>query len=106
MEKILMNIEPRATRTAGVAHTPPLGRQTSWHQCLTECQRVGRLLLVNARAETTVQSNWLMATCSHSASEPTCFQKSSASCRPRRRGSQSLVRGRRLEAPRLRGRMA
>ena len=55
MEKILMNIEPRATRTAGVAHTPPLGRQTSWHQCLTECQRVGRLLLVNARAETTVQ---------------------------------------------------
>ena len=55
MEKILMNLEPRATRTAGVAHTPPLGRQTSWHQCLTECQRVGRLLLVNARAETTVQ---------------------------------------------------
>ena len=55
MVEILMNLEPRAARTASVAHTPPLGRQTSWHQCLTECQRVGRLLLVNACAETTVQ---------------------------------------------------
>ena len=44
MEKILMNLEPRATRTASVAHTPPFDRQASWHQCLTECQRVDDLV--------------------------------------------------------------
>ena len=41
MEEILMNHEPCAARTAGVAHNPPLDKQASWHQCLTECQRVG-----------------------------------------------------------------
>ena len=40
MEERLMNLEPCAARTAGVAHNPPLDRQASWHQCLTECQRV------------------------------------------------------------------
>ena len=43
MEEILMNHEPRAARTAGVAHNPPLDKQASWHQCLTECQRVDYL---------------------------------------------------------------
>ena len=33
-------LEPCAARAAGVAHNPPLDRQASWHQCLTECQRV------------------------------------------------------------------
>ena len=40
MEERLMNLEPCAARTAVVAHKPPLDRQASWHQCLTECQRV------------------------------------------------------------------
>ena len=40
MEERLMNLEPCAERAAGVAHTPPLDRQASWHQCLTECRRV------------------------------------------------------------------
>ena len=44
MEEILMNHEPRAARTAGVAHNPPLDKQASWHQCLTECQRVEQLV--------------------------------------------------------------
>ena len=35
-----MILEPCAARAAGVAHNPPLDRQASWHQCLTECQRV------------------------------------------------------------------
>ena len=39
-------LEPRAARTASVAHNPPLDRQASWHQCLTECQRVDLLLLL------------------------------------------------------------
>ena len=39
-KKRLLVIEPCAARTAGVAHNPPLDRQASWHQCLTECQRV------------------------------------------------------------------
>ena len=39
-KKRLMVIEPCAARTAGEAHNPPLDRQASWHQCLTECQRV------------------------------------------------------------------
>ena len=43
-EKILMIPEPCAARTAGVAHNPPLDRQASWHQCLTECRRVGYLV--------------------------------------------------------------
>ena len=38
-------LEPRAARTASVAHNPPLDRQASWHQCLTECQRVDLRLL-------------------------------------------------------------
>ena len=44
MEEILMNHEPCAARTAGVAHNPPLDKQASWHQCLTECQRVEQLV--------------------------------------------------------------
>ena len=44
MEERLMNLEPCAARTAGVAHNPPLDRQASWHQCLTECQRVEQLV--------------------------------------------------------------
>ena len=39
-EKRQMNLEPRAARAASVADNPPLDRQASWHQCLTECQRV------------------------------------------------------------------
>ena len=35
-----MVLEPCAARTASVAHNPPLDRQASWHQCLTECRRV------------------------------------------------------------------
>ena len=35
---------PCAARAAGVAHNPPLERQASWHQCLTECQRVEQLV--------------------------------------------------------------
>ena len=35
-----MILEPCAARAARVAHNPPLDRQASWHQCLTECQRV------------------------------------------------------------------
>ena len=37
-------LEPRAVWTAGVAHNPPLDGQASWHQCLTECQRVEQLV--------------------------------------------------------------
>ena len=44
MEERLMNLEPCAARTAGVPHNPPLDRQASWHQCLTECQRVHDLV--------------------------------------------------------------
>ena len=44
MEEILMNHEPCAARTAGVAHNPPLDKQASWHECLTECQRVEQLV--------------------------------------------------------------
>ena len=44
MEERLMNLEPCAARTAGVAHNPPLDRQASWHQCLTECRRVDYLV--------------------------------------------------------------
>ena len=44
MEKRLMILEPCAARAASVAHNPPLERQTSWHQCLTECQRVEQLV--------------------------------------------------------------
>ena len=36
--------EPLAARTAGVAHNPPIDRQASWHQCLTECRRVDYLV--------------------------------------------------------------
>ena len=43
-QKILMNHEPCAARTASVAHNPPLDKQASWHQCLTECQRVEQLV--------------------------------------------------------------
>ena len=43
-EKRQMNLEPRAARAASVADNPPLDRQASWHQCLTECQRVGQLV--------------------------------------------------------------
>ena len=39
-----MVLEPCAARTASVAHHPPLDRQASWHQCLTECQRVEQLV--------------------------------------------------------------
>ena len=39
-------LEPRAAWAASVAHNPPLDRQASWHQCLTECQRVNLLLHV------------------------------------------------------------
>ena len=44
MEKTLMLLEPCAARAASVAHNPPLERQASWHQCLTECQRVEQLV--------------------------------------------------------------
>ena len=44
MEKRRMIIEPCAARAASVAHNPPLERQASWHQCLTECQRVEQLV--------------------------------------------------------------
>ena len=44
MEERLMNLEPCAARTASVAHNPPFDRQASWHQCLTECQRVDDLV--------------------------------------------------------------
>ena len=37
-------LEPCAARTASVAHNPPLDKQASWHQCLTECQRVEQLV--------------------------------------------------------------
>ena len=43
-EKRQMNLEPRAARAASVADNPPLDRQASWHQCLTECQRVEQLV--------------------------------------------------------------
>ena len=43
-KKRLMIFEPCAARAAGVAHNPPLDRQASWHQCLTECQRVDDLV--------------------------------------------------------------
>ena len=36
--------EPCAARAAGVAHNPPLDKQASWHECLTECQRVEQLV--------------------------------------------------------------
>ena len=39
-KKRLLIIEPCAARAAGVAHSPLLDRQASWHQCLTECRRV------------------------------------------------------------------
>ena len=39
-----MILEPCAARAASVAHNPPLERQASWHQCLTECQRVEQLV--------------------------------------------------------------
>ena len=43
-KKRLMILEPCAARNASVAHNPPLDRQASWHQCLTECQRVDDLV--------------------------------------------------------------
>ena len=44
MEKRRMILEPCAARAASVPHNPPLERQASWHQCLTECQRVEQLV--------------------------------------------------------------
>ena len=43
-KKRLMILEPCTARAASVAHNPPLDRQASWHQCLTECQRVEQLV--------------------------------------------------------------
>ena len=39
-----MILEPCAARTASVAHNLPPDGQASWHQCLTECQRVEQLV--------------------------------------------------------------
>ena len=37
-------LEPRRASAAGVPHNPPLDKQASWRQCLTECQRVDYLV--------------------------------------------------------------
>ena len=39
-----MILEPHRARAAGVAHNPPLDKQASWRQCLTECERVDYLV--------------------------------------------------------------
>ena len=44
LSRAILMLEPRAAWTAGVAHNPPLDRQASWHQCLTECQHVEPLV--------------------------------------------------------------